>query len=43
MDETLSAMMDDEAQELELRTTLGFGLRMILFIIVPAMVGLMMV
>lgn len=26
----------------ELRTTLGFGLRMILFIIVPAMVGLML-
>ncbi len=38
---TLSAQAARGALE-ELRTTLGFGLRMILFIIVPAMIGLML-
>ncbi len=38
---TLSAQAARGALD-ELRTTLGFGLRMILFIIVPAMVGLIM-
>jgi putative peptidoglycan lipid II flippase len=38
---TLSAQAARGAME-ELRTTLGFGLRMILFIIVPAMVGLIL-
>jgi putative peptidoglycan lipid II flippase len=38
---TLSAQAARGALE-ELRTTLGFGLRMILFIIVPAMLGLML-
>lgn len=38
---TLSAQAARGAFD-ELRTTLGFGLRMILFIIVPAMVGLML-
>ena len=38
---TLSAQASRGALE-ELRTTLGFGLRMILFIILPAMVGLIL-
>ena len=38
---TLSAQAARGAMD-ELRTTLGFGLRMILFIIVPAMVGLIL-
>jgi len=38
---TLSAQAARGALD-ELRTTLGFGLRMILFIIIPAMVGLML-